>query len=68
MGNSMPKPLKTKSGYMKEQLGDKLGDSFENNKKTISNLKLPISKKTRNRMAGYLVRETKKAKKKSKEE
>lgn len=68
MGNSMQKPLKTKAGYMKEQLGDKLGDNFDHNKKAINSLKLPISKKTANRMAGYLVRETKKAKKKSKEE
>jgi len=63
MGNSMQKPLKTKAGYMKEQLGDKLGDNFDQNKKTINGLKLPISKKTANRMAGYLVRETKKARK-----
>ncbi len=63
MGNSMQKPLKTKSVYMKEQLGDKLGDDFEQNKKTISSLKLPMSKKTVNRISGYLVRETKRAKK-----
>ena len=59
----MQKPLKTKSVYMKEQLGDKLGDDFEQNKKTISSLKLPMSKKTVNRISGYLVRETKRAKK-----
>jgi len=67
MGNSMQKPLKTKSDFMREQLGEKLGKDFESNKKTISSLKLPISKKTRNRMSGYIVRETKKASKKDSE-
>jgi ribosomal protein S17E len=67
MGNSIQKPLKTKAGYMKEQIPE-LGDNFEQNKKKIKGLKLPISKKTTNRMAGYLVRETKKARKHSKEE
>ena len=68
MGNSMLRPLKTKSNFMREQLGDKLGDDFEKNKKTISSLKLPLSKKTRNRMAGYIVRETNKANKKKSEQ
>lgn len=67
MGNSMLKPLKTKSDFMRDQLGDKLGTDFEKNKKTISSLKLPLSKKTVNRMAGYVVRETKKAAKKDSE-
>lgn len=66
MGNSMPKPLKTKSDFMRTQLPE-LGDDFEKNKKVISSLKLPLSKKTKNRMAGYVVRETKKANKKDSE-
>lgn len=66
MGNSMPKPLKTKSDYMRENMPE-LGDNFEKNKKAISSLKLPLSKKTKNRMAGYIVRETKKANKKDSE-
>lgn len=64
MGNSMLRPLKTKSDYMMEQLGDKLGTDFTQNKKTISDLKLPISKKVRNRMAGYIVRTIKQKNKK----
>ena len=63
MGNSMLKPLKTKSDYIKEQLGDKISTDFEENKKVLNSLDLPLSKKTRNRMAGYLVRVSKKAKK-----
>ncbi len=64
MGNSMLRPLKTKSEYMMENLGDKLGTDFTQNKKTISDLKLPISKKVRNRMAGYIVRTIKQKNKK----
>ena len=63
MGNSMLKPLKTKSDYIKKQLGDKISTDFEENKKVLNSLDLPLSKKTRNRMAGYLVRVSKKAKK-----
>ena len=64
MGNSMLRPLKTKSEYMMENLGDKLGTDFNKNKKTIADLKLPISKKVRNRMAGYIVRTIKQKNKK----
>ena len=35
---------------------DRLNTDFEHNKKAIDDLKLPISKKVRNRMAGYIVR------------
>lgn len=60
----MLRPLKTKSEYMMENFGDKLGPDFAKNKKTISDLNLPISKKVRNRMAGYIVRTIKRKNKK----
>jgi len=66
MGNSMLKPLKTKTDFMLDELGDKFDTDFEKNKKTISNLKLPFSKKTVNRMAGYAVRVKKRVQKKNK--
>lgn len=65
MGNSLSKPLKTKAGFMMEYGGDKFGTDFEKNKKTISDMNLPISKRTRNRLSGYIVRTNKR---KTKEE
>ena len=66
MGNSMLKPLKTKTDFMIEQLGDKFNTDFENNKKVIASLNLGFSKKTRNRMAGYAVRVKKRMEQKEK--
>ncbi len=60
MGNSMQKPLKTKSEYIMEDLNDKLTSSFENNKKVVKSLGLPLSKKVVNKISGYIVRVKKK--------
>ncbi len=62
MGNAMAKPLKTKSEFMRSEMKDRLNTDFEHNKKAIDDLKLPISKKVRNRMAGYIVRKNKREK------
>ncbi len=59
MGNSLAKPLKTKAGFMMEFGEEKFGKDFDKNKKTINDMKLPISKKTRNRLSGYIVRTSK---------
>lgn len=64
MGNSMLRPLKGKAEYMMESLGDKLGTDFNKNKKAVDCLKLPLSKKVRNRVCGYIVRTIKRKNKK----
>lgn len=56
MGNSMLKPLKTKAEYIIDALGNKLNDNFDNNKKQINSLKLPFSKSTINKLAGFITR------------
>lgn len=60
MGNSMQKPLKTKSEYMMEDLEGKLNKDFENNKKVVKSLGLPLSKKVVNKISGYVARVKKK--------
>lgn len=59
MGNSMLKPLKTKAEYLTESMSGKLGKDFDKNKKEIKSLGLPFSKKVRNKLSGFLVRDTK---------
>jgi len=63
MGNSMLKPLKTKSEHIITSCKDKVGDSFDKNKKAIKGLNLPFSKKSTNKMAGYITRMEKRKKK-----
>lgn len=61
MGNSMLKPLKTKSGHVIDACKEKTGTTFDKNKKAIKDLKLPFSKKTINKMAGYITRTKRRA-------
>ena len=60
MGCIRGKDIKDISFDLFEKYPDKFGDDYEQNKKSIGELKLFDSKKQRNRIAGYIVRVAKK--------
>ncbi len=65
MGKSMLKPLKSKADVMIEALGENITADFENNKKKVKELDLPITKTNRNKISGYMSRQKKRGKKSS---
>jgi len=57
MGKSVAKGLKYKGEVLLEEFPDRFNDKFENNKQKLREIKdLPLSKSTRNILAGYIVR------------
>jgi ribosomal protein S17E len=63
MGKSVAKGLKYKGEVLLEEFPDRFNDKFENNKQKLNEIKdLPLSKSTRNTLAGYIVRLAKRKK------
>ncbi len=63
MGKAVPKGIKSKVNVILREMPEaEVSEDFEKNKTIINALKLPISKWTRNIMAGYMARSKKKAK------
>ena len=62
MGKALSKGLKVKGNQLIEFYEDKLSLDFQKNKDFIDSLGLPFFKKTRNLLAGYIVRQLKKKK------
>ncbi|MFA6064782.1 MAG: 30S ribosomal protein S17e [archaeon] len=63
MGKSVAKGLKYKGEVLLEEFPDRFNDKFENNKTKLNEIKdLPLSKSTRNILAGYIVRLAKRKK------
>ena len=63
MGKSVAKGLKYKGEVLLEEFPDRFNDKFENNKQKLREITdLPLSKSTRNTLAGYIVRLAKRKK------
>lgn len=60
MGKSVPKGIKSKANVLLQEMPEKFGTKYEDNKKNIVELKLPFSKWTTNVMAGFMTRHHKK--------
>ncbi len=56
MGKAVPKDIKRKANMLFDAYPDQISDDFEKNKAFIDSLNMPMSKKTRNLVAGFLVR------------
>ena len=59
MGNIKTKDIKRAAEYLKGQNPEKFGADFEKNKEALNELKLDLEKRARNKMAGYIARQTK---------
>jgi ribosomal protein S17E len=59
MGKAVPKGIKTKAATIMKELTADVNEDFENNKKLVNTLQLPIGKWTRNVMAGFITRKVK---------
>ncbi len=59
MGNIKTKDIKRAAEYLKGQNPDKFGADFEKNKESLNELNLSLEKRARNKMAGYIARQTK---------
>ncbi len=56
MGKAVPKGIKSRAEFLIKKFPDKFGKDFEKNKQALNELDLPLSKVTRNLMAGFLTR------------
>lgn len=56
MGKSVQKSIKSRAEVLLEKCGEKFSKDFENNKKALKELDMPLSKTDRNVMAGYIAR------------
>ena len=63
MGKAVPKNVKSKANELLKALPEKFSESFEHNKKVLTEeLKIPLAKEQRNLVAGFLTRKMTKAK------
>ena len=61
MGNAVPKAIKARANLLLKEFPDKMGTDYLANKKAIDSLELPLGKTSRNKIAGFIVRQVKKA-------
>ncbi|MDP2667021.1 MAG: hypothetical protein Q8P05_05985 [Candidatus Diapherotrites archaeon] len=60
MGKAVPKGIKSRAHLVMKEFPENVGVVFEHNKTFLNELKLPISKWTRNVMTGFVTRTKKK--------
>jgi len=58
MGKAVPKAIKVRAEILRGKFPERFGGDFDNNKKVIDALGLPISKFDRNMIAGFITRKT----------
>ncbi|MBI2597835.1 MAG: 30S ribosomal protein S17e [Candidatus Diapherotrites archaeon] len=61
MGNAVPKAIKARAKTLLKEFPDQFGADFEKNKKMLDSLSLPLNKKLRNKVVGFITRGLKKA-------
>lgn len=59
MGSIKTKDIKRAAEHLREQNPEKFGLDFEKNKESLNELNLSLEKRARNRIAGYMARQTK---------
>ncbi|MDD3159422.1 MAG: 30S ribosomal protein S17e [Candidatus ainarchaeum sp.] len=60
MGKAVSKGLKYRAEVLTTEMPEKFGGNFETNKKNLAPLELGLSKNSRNVLAGYMARISKK--------
>lgn len=56
MGKAIPKNIKVRAGILLQGKPEVFSKDFEKNKEALKALNLPLSKPSRNLIAGYIVR------------
>ena len=56
MGKAVPRNIKIRAETLLQQFPEKFGSDFDQNKKIIDELKLPLNKFNRNMIAGFITR------------
>jgi len=56
MGKAVPKGIKSRAEFLIKKFPNKFSKDFEKNKQILNKLDLPLSKVTRNLMAGFITR------------
>ena len=59
MGRIKTKEIKRTGKELMERFPDKFAPDFDHNKKVLSDIGLSVSKTVRNKIAGYITRQTK---------
>ncbi len=62
MGKAVPKNIKSKANALVKAKVTEFTDDFEENKKLLGTLGIPLAKEQRNLVAGFLTRKVNKAK------
>ena len=63
MGKAVPKNVKSRANILLEERPELFSENFEKNKESIKSLELPLTKKIRNRVTGFITRTKKQEKK-----